>query len=55
MFEGCVTVIYMAMVFGFSLFGLNVHQFESVFDLMLAIILSTYLITVLIMIFPDTC
>jgi hypothetical protein len=56
MFEGCVTVIYIALVFGISLLGfLDTFHFHSVSGLMLFISVCTWLSAMLVINTPDAC
>jgi len=56
MFEGCVTVIYAALVYGISVLALlRVYHFGSLWSLMMCISVCTYVSALLVVIAPDAC
>jgi hypothetical protein len=56
MFEGCVTVIYAALVYGISMLALlRTYHFRSLWSLMLCITLCTYVSALLVLMTPNAC
>lgn len=56
MFEGCVTVIYAALVYGISVLALlRMYHFSSLWSLMLCITLCVYVSALLVVITPNAC
>jgi hypothetical protein len=56
MFEGCVTVLYLAQIFGLSLLGLSgFYQFKSLWSLMLCICVCSYICTLIVITTPNAC
>jgi hypothetical protein len=56
MFEGCVTVIYAALVYGISVLALlRIYHFSSLWTLMLCITLCVYVSALLVVTTPNAC
>jgi hypothetical protein len=56
MFEGCVTVIYAALVLGISVLALfRLYHFSSLWSLMLCITLCLYVSVLLVLTTPGAC
>ena len=56
MFEGCVTVIYAALVYGISVLALlRMYHFSSLWSLMLCICVCSYICTLIVITTPNAC